>query len=242
MVIPSWGYAVLRIRTRFHIFVGVACSVAIAVAVIAIHIRINYPPQVREVVQFRAITATILLSALMTTVIFGQLRKTYLLTLKLQQLVDRDRLTDVATRDYFFHHMRQMSARPGVSLMVDIDNFKQINDTHGHLVGDSVIRKVAEVLKENTRSEDIVCRFGGEEYVIFLAGRTPEEAFKVAERMRQAVDGMRIDANGVPIKATISIGGSRKHTATDIENAIRAADAALYRAKEGGRNRTMFAA
>jgi len=162
--------------------------------------------------------------------------------MELQRLVERDRLTDVATRDYFYSRMEQDPDGFGVSLMVDIDNFKVINDTHGHVAGDEVIRSVAAVLRENVREMDIVCRYGGEEFLLFLQKHEESEAFIVAERIREAVATRSVNYRGTPIRVTVSVGGSLRLRVTEIEESIRQAeaDAALYRAKEAGRNRTVF--
>lgn len=167
--------------------------------------------------------------------------RNYQLTMKLKDLVQRDRLTDVATRDFFFSRMQSDPTGYGVSLMVDIDHFKQVNDTHGHLTGDAVIKMVAGILKKEVREDDIVCRFGGEEFVVFLHSADAEQGWEVAERMRQTVADSMLALGGVDVRVTISIGGSLKQSADDIETAISAADGALYRAKALGRNRTVTA-
>lgn len=164
--------------------------------------------------------------------------RNYQLTMKLKDLVQRDRLTDVATRDFFFSKMNSDPTGHGVSLMVDIDHFKRVNDTHGHLTGDAVIKMVAGVLKNEVREDDIVCRFGGEEFVIFLHNADAQQGWEVAERMRQNVAESMLALGGVDVRVTISIGGSLKQSVDNIEMAISAADDALYRAKALGRNRT----
>lgn len=173
--------------------------------------------------------------------IWAQVRQNVLLNKELQRLVNRDRLTDVATRDFFFAKMKDDPGAYGISLMVDIDHFKAVNDTYGHLAGDRVISRVADILHENTRANDIVCRFGGEEFVVFLKDQGETSGYEVAERMRQmiAADQMRFDEH--LFRVTVSIGGSLKDRLASIDMAIKQADQALYRAKTGGRNRTVFA-
>ncbi|MEO1640173.1 MAG: GGDEF domain-containing protein [Pseudomonadota bacterium] len=173
--------------------------------------------------------------------IWLQVRRNALLNTELQRLVNRDRLTNVATRDFFFSQMREDNEVYGVSLMVDIDYFKTINDTYGHLTGDKVISRVAAILFENSRDRDIVCRFGGEEFAIFLHETETEKGYQIAERMRQAIAAEEIFVEDQTIRITVSIGGSLKERLENIEEAIRQADAALYKAKAGGRNRTIFA-
>ncbi len=170
----------------------------------------------------------------------GKIRENALLSAELQRLVDRDRLTDVATRDYFFGRMAERPDVAGVSLMVDIDRFKAINDTHGHFAGDAVIKTVASVLRDMVRSEDIVCRFGGEEFVIFLFDYRAADGAAAAEQIRKRIADTIIGIEDADLSVTVSIGGSLKQHAEDINRAIQEADEALYRAKMLGRNRTVF--
>jgi len=171
----------------------------------------------------------------------NEMRKTEELSKLLRDLVNRDRLTDAATRDYFFDQMESQPDNFGVSLMIDIDHFKAINDTHGHLVGDKVIQRVAEALKRTVREKDIVCRFGGEEFVVFLADHRKKRGVEVAERIRTAIENEVVRVNEMAVSVTVSIGGSLKDEVTDINDAIKVADDALYKAKASGRNQTIFA-
>ncbi len=169
------------------------------------------------------------------------IRKNQLLTDELSALVNRDRLTNVATRDYFFAQMNAAPNAYGVSLMIDIDKFKSINDTYGHFSGDAVIRHVATLIKNMIRAEDIVCRFGGEEFIVFLYDQDRASGVEVAERMREAIAADPVSPQHHRISVTVSIGGSLKDRLSDVDEAIQRADDALYRAKSGGRNRTVFA-
>lgn len=161
------------------------------------------------------------------------------LSAELQRVVNRDRLTDVATRDFFFDRMAGDIDTYGVSLMVDIDHFKKVNDTYGHLSGDVVIKHVSAILRREVRGQDIVCRFGGEEFVIFLYEASGEKGLLVAERIRMSVEAAPALAEGVKISVTVSIGGSLKERLEDVNLSIKQADEALYRAKNAGRNRTV---
>ncbi len=172
--------------------------------------------------------------------LWTKIRQNLILGEELQKLIDRDRLTQTATRDYFFARMDEAPDAYGVSLMVDIDHFKQVNDTHGHLAGDTVIAEVAAILSANVRSGDIVCRFGGEEFVIFLLEMGRRDAMVVAERMRALVEQHLVIYQGLEIKVTVSIGGALKRHAGSVMTSLQQADAALYLAKQQGRNRTIF--
>lgn len=158
---------------------------------------------------------------------------------QLQALVERDRLTDVATRDFFFTKLAKAPDAFGVSLMVDIDHFKEVNDQYGHLVGDAVIQSVAKAIRSSVRETDVVCRFGGEEFVIFLSEANEAAAWAMAERMRKLVEQKGTVVDGGEVFVTVSVGGSMKSALEKIEDAIRRADACLYEAKRMGRNQTI---
>lgn len=230
----------LVFKNPLQVITGAACVALISVLAMLVHVEVNYPADMQGIVRPKALIATVIVSFPISYFFIRQIHKNYLLTLELQKLVDRDRLTDAATRDYFFTQMEAHPDAYGVSLMVDIDHFKQVNDAHGHIVGDGVIRSVAQILRQNTRPQDIVCRFGGEEFVIFLFGDNTTDGFAAAERMRVAISGALIIAGGAELSVTVSIGGALKDRMADLDEAIRQADVALYRAKRTGRNRTIF--
>ncbi|MBX7246281.1 MAG: diguanylate cyclase [Candidatus Sumerlaeaceae bacterium] len=124
-------------------------------------------------------------------------------------------------------------------LMLDIDHFKQINDTHGHLVGDQALRGFAHLLEKLTRKADTVARFGGEEFTILMHGINSAQAIEAAERIRRTLENTALDCDGSTVKITVSIGistFSADHPA-DSHTLIGEADRALYRAKLEGRNR-----
>jgi len=154
-----------------------------------------------------------------------------------------DFLTRVANRRSFIRALKDFvrdyyeRKYPFALLMVDIDDFKKINDTYGHLCGDKVLRTVAEILKLSLRARDIIGRYGGEEFVIILPGSNLAQAVNVAERLRKAVEEMTIDCNGNPIKVTISIGVATMKDGLNEEKLISLVDKALYLAKKSGKNR-----
>jgi len=132
------------------------------------------------------------------------------------------------------HHM------PLSLAVVDIDLFKNVNDTYGHSTGDSVLRKVTEVIKDTLRASDELFRYGGEEFVIILNGTDSEGATNVAERIRQEIENMHIEYDNAAIPVTASIGISSLTTRDDAKRLFNKADAALYRAKETGRNKIHY--
>lgn len=231
----------LSVRKPIHVVVGTIIAVAVAAVLTLLHVEINYPPDIRGLIRPKAVLATTFVTAVVSAAVLVQNRRTVLLTDELQKLVNRDRLTDVATRDFFFARMSKMPEAFGISLMIDIDEFKSVNDTYGHLAGDAVIARVATILSRNLRDNDLVCRFGGEEFIVFLYEQSEEGGFAVAERMRQMIEEDAFEFNGTLLRVTVSIGGSLKDRIKDIEMAIQEADHALYRAKNAGRNRTIFA-
>jgi len=127
---------------------------------------------------------------------------------------------------------------PVALLLADVDHFKRVNDTHGHLIGDDVLRGLASELRQQVRETDIVGRFGGEEFVILLPKTAPEEALRIADRLRRGAGVNQVLAGETTVSVTISIGiavlGLHGH---DLLELLAAADLALYRAKETGRDR-----
>jgi diguanylate cyclase (GGDEF)-like protein len=134
---------------------------------------------------------------------------------------------------------RRLSA-PFHLLLLDVDHFKRVNDLHGHGVGDSVLKMVSEVLTRAVRGDDLVCRWGGEEFLVLLSTPEPPLALAAAERLRQGIEDRVFPAVGGEIRCTLSIGiGIFVPGASSLDATIRQADAALYRAKHDGRNRVV---
>jgi len=122
-------------------------------------------------------------------------------------------------------------------LMLDIDHFKKINDTYGHLMGDKVLKKLANILKQNVREKDLVGRYGGEEFLIVLPNTSKSRAKDIAERIRKSVEKTLFPEN---IRITISIGVTEYLFKDNISTLIERADQALYKAKKEGRNRVVI--
>jgi len=127
-------------------------------------------------------------------------------------------------------------------LLLDIDHFKRVNDTHGHLQGDVVLQKVALHIQKELRSYDTAARYGGEEFVAVLPDTSLKEAFNVADRIRLSVQGMRFAGSLANEQVTVSLGVALFPSPCfdDIDGLLRAADEALYQAKERGRNRVII--
>ena len=125
---------------------------------------------------------------------------------------------------------------PCTLILLDIDFFKKFNDTHGHQVGDEVLRTVAKTLRAQARDMDLPCRYGGEEFAVILPATDAAGACIVAERIRKAVEASVTTCEGKTLKVTCSIGVSQVVPSDDSSESIRRADDALYASKKAGRN------
>lgn len=169
---------------------------------------------------------------------------------RLSKLATTDALTGLANRRHALETMQTMATRayrkdePLGVILLDIDFFKRVNDRYGHPVGDLVIREIATILQASAREYDLVARFGGEEFLVLCDGGTLETAVAMAERIRLAVEGRRIEyLPGEFLSVSVSLGvcSAMPQAASPIEQWIQVADQALYRAKESGRNRHVVA-
>jgi len=155
----------------------------------------------------------------------------------------RDSLTKLFNKRYFLDRLDAelkfaQRHRTAVSLLL-LDHFKKVNDTLGHLAGDAVLAAVAAALSKAVRNEDVVARYGGEEMAIILRAISFDAAVGTADRLRTLVEGTAIPFDGQDLRVTVSIGVSEypSNPAKQIDELIEAADKALYRAKNAGRNR-----
>jgi len=167
-------------------------------------------------------------------------------TEKLRQLAITDALTKLYNRRYFSEiasEIFELEKREGKTLsviMLDIDRFKQINDTYGHQVGDKVIQQLAMVLGQMKRESDVACRYGGEEFILLLPKTASGGAVILAERIREEIEKIQIELDDAePVCFTVSLGVSEVNYAEDgsIDTVVRRADDAMYQAKHDGRNR-----
>jgi len=163
---------------------------------------------------------------------------------QLYEAAVRDSLTGLFHHRYFKLRVKEEVERsnryghPLALLMIDIDTFKQTNDRYGHLVGDNIIKGVANVLQKGARMGDIVARYGGDEFSVLLPETGRDTAVEVDKRLRQKVEQMKIGDLGV----TVSIGVASTEVAEGSPDLIRQADGAMYKAKHNGRNRVEMAA
>ena len=160
-----------------------------------------------------------------------------------------DQLTGLYNRNYLMTHLSGLMQRTVASgkalalAMIDVDTFKQVNDTHGHAAGDEVLAELAQRMTHYTRNFDTVARLGGEEFVVVMPDTTPELSMLVAERLRLRVAETPIRLkNGISLPITISIGVAiSRHHGDRAEDLLARADGALYAAKRDGRNRVVLA-
>lgn len=168
---------------------------------------------------------------------------------KLVQLATIDDLTQLYNRRYFFERFNQEMERakryqrPLSCLILDIDHFKHVNDTYGHLSGDQVLIDIAQILRNNCRQSDLAGRYGGEELIIFLPETDSPGALIIAERIREMIEQHQtVDDRGEIIRVTVSMGvvsltGPELEKMDKNERIVQYADDALLQAKKDGRNR-----
>lgn len=154
-----------------------------------------------------------------------------------------DSLTGAQNRRFFDDALREYLTefarinRPVGLMVLDLDHFKQVNDTHGHDIGDQVLRQVARCLKELTRYHDVVARLGGEEFAIIAPNMNHDRLIKLAERIRKTISTLAIDTGNVRLRITTSVGLAVWDGKEAADELYRRADKMLYQAKRLGRNR-----
>ncbi len=165
---------------------------------------------------------------------------------QLMDMATTDMMTKLKTKHYFFTILTdkiEISAKQEIPLsvlMFDIDFFKKFNDTYGHDCGDYVLTTVADTIKNGIRSQDLASRYGGEEFTVMLYDTDKDAAFKIAERIRKKIAGLKLKYNGNKVSLTISIGLSTFDSKNPItaKQLVIEADTALYESKQTGRNKT----
>lgn len=166
----------------------------------------------------------------------------------LYELATHDPLTKLFNRTFFSTKLEEEFQRavryntPLSLIVIDIDHFKPINDTHGHQAGDAYLESLSELIERTVRQVDTVARYGGEELVVILPHTAREGAMIAAERLRRTVADHEVSFEGQAIRCTISLGVAsyQEGSAYSVEELLQAADRAMYEAKEGGRNQVVF--
>lgn len=161
---------------------------------------------------------------------------------KIKKIAEKDFLTDIDNRRSFYEKVKNFYEQTNINEsfalgVIDIDHFKRFNDTFGHDVGDRVLKKVAAILRQNVKREDILARLGGEEFVILLKNVTVKEAFKFFEKIRMDIEFNEFDEKGAILTVTVSVGVFVGRKDIAISEFLAKADKMLYKSKREGRNR-----
>jgi diguanylate cyclase (GGDEF)-like protein/PAS domain S-box-containing protein len=163
---------------------------------------------------------------------------------ELRYSVQTDPLTQVRNRQYLERHLHTLVANHTLHageigiVFIDVDHFKQINDSHGHGVGDQVLRMVAATLKHNVRKTDVLGRWGGEEFVAIISDiASLDELHLIAEKLKTLIEYSRLDLEAVSVTTTVSVGATLLRPNDTVESAVQRADLLMYHSKKNGRNR-----
>lgn len=252
-IILMFGIFGLTTRQMVGVLVYSLGVFGVASGVVAARAEPDYPPVVAAA-YVGMVVVVLLSSTFLTTRVQGtrehlRRQKAELARAleQIRQLATHDELTGLINRRAMLERMQleqRRSLRSGHPLLIaelDIDHFKEVNDTHGHAAGDRVLQVFADTVRRSVRDTDVLARWGGEEFVLLLCDTPVEEATALMERVRRAVHAMRVPVpqGGAPIAVTVSIGLARHTPADAVARTLERADQALYVAKAGGRNRVV---
>lgn len=183
-----------------------------------------------------ATISSISIAAPITLWAWNLLNQNYETSRELVKLSHFDHLSGAMSRTYLDTFVNETPDMAGVILMIDVDHFKLINDTHGHIIGDYAISKIGGMIKFNIREEDSFYRFGGEEFIVFLSNTTQKTGHDIAVRICQNIAETPITHEGKEINVTVSIGAALKCKSTPFQRTLAQADKNLYHVKQTGRN------
>ena len=227
----------IEVTSRFYEtgwFRALSVLVVVAGTIIFARIRISYVTKQHKALEFEIAERTTELKVNQMELMRANER--------LAQLAQHDTLTGILNRRGFFERAELevvRSVRNGRTfslVLADLDDFKAINDTYGHIAGDHCLRSIAQVMAANLRPTDLIARYGGEELIMLLPETNEESALKLAERLRQAVAELALSHNARPIRVTISLGVTSAREGKNLDALIADVDRALYAAKHGGKN------
>ncbi len=227
----------LRLKTKSDVRKFAVAITVIALAGFLILDLIFLPVELRQKVTFYNIIITIILAMPISFFVGSKLMEVHLLTAQLENAVNFDTLTGLCTRASFYERLSQMENVPLVMIIADIDHFKGINDTYGHQAGDNVLKQFANTLRRYCREDDVIARFGGEEFIILLRVKTIEDGQLAAQRLCDVIRERIFLVDERQVQITASFGVSHVDSIREIEETIYRADLAAYRAKKEGRDR-----
>lgn len=179
----------------------------------------------------------ILLAVPVAVIAARQRRRIYRLNCTLQDMVDHDGLTQLKSRQYLLNNVKVAAQENTVVMMIDVDHFKALNDTHGHQTGDRALQHMARIFADCCRAGDVISRYGGEEFVIVLKESDLSAAALIAKRIRKTLANRPLETSSGSIVLTVSIGISVLRDNDDMTEALVRADTAMYLAKKKGRDR-----
>ena len=194
-----------------------------------------------------AILAPATIAPLFNYIILSMVARLDKVEQQLRQLSTTDELTQVHNRRHILELAVSECARakrlsePLSIVLIDVDFFKKINDTHGHAGGDVALINIAQLCEKNSREIDHFARFGGEEFLYLLPKTDSNTAYEFSERIRKEIEKTKNEYNGIDVSITISLGVAMLDHNEDINSLLLRADKALYRAKEQGKNQTVIA-
>jgi diguanylate cyclase (GGDEF)-like protein len=221
--------------------VSIVLSVFITMGVLFVT---DASPETYEIALIISILCPTLIAPLVTWYLISLLIKLHQLEEKQRELATYDELTGAMNRRTFFENfntLKKIANRNHSNLTlayIDIDDFKTINDTYGHVIGDEVLKSFANTLKGSARGSDIIGRIGGEEFAILLPETDIQGAYAILERLRTQICSktLRIEEHAINLSISVGLSHSRKENEFAVEQLIKQADKALYQAKSEGKN------
>ena len=232
----------MKIKTKQQMYVAIFFTTVVSVflSILVTYITVGEARFAYGIIP--ATIAPLVVAPIVSYLGFSQNLRIHHLNEQLTKLVNYDTLTQVCSRSFFFDEAtRDNSTENAAALVIDADNFKSINDTFGHAIGDVALVHLSKIIQRSCRKTDVVARLGGEEFGVYMTETDYQTALIIAERIRFAVQENPLYVEGNEIEMSVSIGLAERQCNDTVTSLVRRADAALYKAKEAGRNRVCFA-
>lgn len=228
---------VMRVKSQREVrFFAAAVSLVVLLGSLLLRVLILPPDLAAETILPGSLMA-VMISAPIAFFVGQRMLEVHELAAKLEHAVYHDLLTGVCTRARFHERVTELGDESSVVIVADIDHFKGFNDQYGHHAGDLALRQFAAILAENCRADDIVARFGGEEFVVLLRDTSLSDGLIAAERLGRRVRQKPVFVDQKALSLTASFGVAILPPGGNAEAAIQQADRALYHAKHEGRDR-----